>query len=70
MRVSLSAFVFATAALPGFAQQFGPAENLGPAVPTPQSIVEKMLEAAHLKAGDVLYDLGTGDGRIAITAAQ
>jgi precorrin-6B methylase 2 len=29
-----------------------------------------MLEAARLKAGEMLYDLGTGDGRIAITAAQ
>jgi ubiquinone/menaquinone biosynthesis C-methylase UbiE len=70
MRVSLSAFVFATAALPGFAQQFGPAENLGPAVPTPQSIVEKMLEAGRIKPGDVVYDLGSGDGRIVIAAAR
>jgi predicted RNA methylase len=29
-----------------------------------------MLEAAHVKAGDVVYDLGSGDGRIVITAAQ
>jgi ubiquinone/menaquinone biosynthesis C-methylase UbiE len=70
MRVSLSAIVFATAALPGFAQQFGPAENLGPAVPTPQSIVERMLEAGRIKPGDVVYDLGSGDGRIVIAAAR
>jgi precorrin-6B methylase 2 len=70
MGASLTAFVIATAALPGFAQQFGPAENLGPAIPTPQSIVEKMLEAGHIKAGDIVYDLGSGDGRIVIAAAQ
>jgi len=32
--------------------------------------VEKMLEAARVKAGDTVYDLGSGDGRIVITAAQ
>ena len=39
-------------------------------VPTPQEVVEKMLEVANVKKGDVLYDLGSGDGRIPITAAQ
>ncbi|MGQ0654702.1 MAG: SAM-dependent methyltransferase [Betaproteobacteria bacterium] len=39
-------------------------------VPTPQEVVEKMLEIASVKKGDVLYDLGSGDGRIAITAAK
>ena len=38
-------------------------------VPTPQPVVEAMLEAAGVKAGDVVYDLGCGDGRIVITAA-
>jgi predicted RNA methylase len=52
------------------AQQFGSAENLGPAIPTPQTVVEAMLEAGHLKAGETLYDLGSGDGRILITAVQ
>ena len=52
------------------AQQFGPAENLGPPIPTPQNIVERMLEAAHVHPGDLVYDLGSGDGRILITAAQ
>jgi 16S rRNA G966 N2-methylase RsmD len=39
-------------------------------VPTPQSVVDAMLELAHVTAADVVYDLGSGDGRIPITAAQ
>jgi len=54
----------------GTAQQFGPAENLGPTISTPQIIVDRMLEAAHVKAGETVYDLGSGDGRILITAVQ
>lgn len=70
MRVSLIAFGISFAALPGFAQQFGPAENLAPPIPTPQTVVERMLEVARLKPNEVVYDLGSGDGRIVITAAQ
>jgi hypothetical protein len=39
-------------------------------VPTPQSVVEGMLKMAGAKSGDVVYDLGSGDGRIPITAVQ
>lgn len=39
-------------------------------VPTPQEVVEVMLKVARVGKGDVLYDLGSGDGRIPITAAQ
>jgi tRNA G37 N-methylase Trm5 len=39
-------------------------------VPTPQEVVEEMLRIADVKKGDVLYDLGSGDGRIAVTAAK
>ena len=39
-------------------------------VPTPQPIVEKMLEVAKIKKTDLLYDLGCGDGRIVVTAAK
>ena len=39
-------------------------------VPTPQDVVEDMLRLANVKKGDVLYDLGSGDGRIPITAAK
>jgi ubiquinone/menaquinone biosynthesis C-methylase UbiE len=39
-------------------------------VPTPPETVDEMLRQAHLKKGDVLYDLGSGDGRIPIAAAK
>lgn len=39
-------------------------------VPTPQPVVDKMLELAQPKKTDVVYDLGCGDGRIVITAAK
>lgn len=41
-----------------------------PYVPTPQTVVNAMLELAQVNENDVLYDLGSGDGRIPITAAQ
>ena len=39
-------------------------------VPTPQEVVEKMLELAEVKKDDLVYDLGCGDGRIVVTAAK
>ncbi|MGA7239530.1 MAG: methyltransferase domain-containing protein [Bryobacteraceae bacterium] len=66
----LSAALFLTSAVTAMAQQFGAMENLGPPIPTPQFVVEKMLEAGHVKPGDTVYDLGSGDGRIVITAVQ
>jgi uncharacterized protein (TIGR03000 family) len=39
-------------------------------VPTPQSVVEKMLEFAKVTKDDLVYDLGCGDGRIVVTAAK
>jgi len=39
-------------------------------VPTPDYVVEAMLKMANVTASDVVYDLGSGDGRIPITAAQ
>ena len=39
-------------------------------VPTPQDVVDEMLKLAKVGSGDVLYDLGSGDGRIAVTAAK
>lgn len=39
-------------------------------VPTPQFVVDKMLELAKVKKDDVVYDLGCGDGRIVVTAAK
>ena len=42
--------------------------SLAPYVVSPQEIVDRMLELADLKPGEKLYDLGSGDGRILITA--
>jgi tRNA G37 N-methylase Trm5 len=39
-------------------------------VPTPPEVVEKMLDMAKVKKGDVVYDLGCGDGRIVVAAAK
>jgi len=49
--------------------QLGPREEI-PFVPTPIEVIDKMLALAEVKKGDVVYDLGSGDGRIAIRAAQ
>ncbi len=45
-------------------------ESLAPFVPTPQFVVDKMLEIAGVTSNDIVYDIGCGDGRIVITAAQ
>jgi ubiquinone/menaquinone biosynthesis C-methylase UbiE len=55
---------------PAFSQQFSPADNLAPYIPSPQIVVDRMLELARIKPGETVYDLGSGDGRILITAAQ
>src|ERR1035441_5047211 len=69
MRTLSIALLTASVAASAFAQKFSP-ENLGPSIPTPEPVVERMLELAHIKTGDVVYDLGSGDGRIVIEAAQ
>jgi SAM-dependent methyltransferase len=53
-------------ATPVVAQQ---PDSLAPFVPTPQDVVNRMLELAGVTKDDVVYDLGCGDGRIVITAA-
>jgi precorrin-6B methylase 2 len=44
--------------------------QLAPFDPTPGDVVERMLKLASVRSGDVLYDLGAGDGRVAIAAAK
>jgi precorrin-6B methylase 2 len=44
--------------------------TLAPYVPTPQDVVDRMLTLANVTKDDVVYDLGSGDGRIVITAAR
>lgn len=58
--------------VPAFAlfAQVKPTEKLAPYYPTPQLIVEKMLDLGGLRSGEKMFDLGSGDGRIVITAAQ
>jgi hypothetical protein len=41
-----------------------------PFVPTPPAVIDRMLEMARVKSSDVIYDIGSGDGRIIIQAAK
>jgi SAM-dependent methyltransferase len=56
--------------VPLMAQRYTDPDTLAPAFPTPQVVVDHMLELAQVKPGETVYDLGCGDGRIVITAAQ
>jgi protein-L-isoaspartate O-methyltransferase len=47
-----------------------PSQNLAPFIASPQPIVDRMLDLAAIKPGEVIFDLGCGDGRVLITAAQ
>ncbi len=51
------------------AQDLAP-HSLAPYYPTPDTVVLKMLQLGALKAGEKMFDLGSGDGRIVILAAQ
>src|SRR5881396_843096 len=45
-------------------------DQLAPYYPTPQAVVDKMLQLGGLKAGEKMFDLGSGDGRLVIMAAE
>lgn len=73
--------LFLLAAVAAFAQQTAApqlsapdavptGESLGPYYPTPEPIVDRMLQLGSLKAGEKMFDLGSGDGRIVIMAAS
>jgi len=51
-------------------QSLARAEETIPFVPSPMPVVLRMLELAEFQNGDVLYDMGSGDGRIVIQAAK
>ena len=52
------------------AEDLKPVKDAGPYVPSPQSVVSDMLRYADVSANDFLIDLGSGDGRIVLTAAK
>ena len=72
MRIAaLFAAVVVAAAMPAArAQDVQPTKNAGPYVPSPQSVVADMLKVAEVDASDFIIDLGSGDGRIVLTAAK
>jgi len=47
-----------------------PGQRMAPYVPSPQEVIDRMLELAQARQGDTVVDLGCGDGRILITAVQ
>jgi SAM-dependent methyltransferase len=53
-----------------FAAELDDPPYISPYVPTPQEVVDRMLELAEVGKGDLVYDLGSGDGRIVMTAAR
>jgi cyclopropane fatty-acyl-phospholipid synthase-like methyltransferase len=61
--------VFALLALTAEALQTSPQRPGVRFLPTPQNVVDAMLTLAHVTPADVVFDLGSGDGRIPITAA-
>ena len=72
-RSAIAAMIVAlfVSAAPGSAQQAGALREPDVIyVPTPQEVVDAMLTMANVTSQDVVYDLGSGDGRIPITAAQ
>src|SRR5438067_9191958 len=67
MRLAAVMLFTATAAL---AADLQPIKNAGPYVPSPESVVSDMLRYADVGPNDFLIDLGSGDGRIVLTAAK
>ncbi len=69
----LSFAIIAALTAPSSAQQAAPTPLRSPDVifvPTPQEVVDAMLKLAKVSASDIIYDLGSGDGRTPITAAK
>jgi predicted RNA methylase len=70
LRLTIVAMCLALAAVGKVGLAGAQEGKIVPYVPTPQEVVERMLELAQVKKGDVVYDLGSGDGRIVVTAAK
>jgi ribosomal protein L11 methylase PrmA len=72
LAVGLAAVLAVLPAPPAFAQGTATASRRPDViyVPTPEDVVEAMLTVAKVTKNDIVYDLGTGDGRIPVTAAK
>lgn len=66
----LTRIILSLAACLTLSAQQPAAEKLAPYYPTPETIVRQMLDLGGLKSGEKMFDLGSGDGRIVIMAAQ
>jgi len=62
--------IFTGAAFPALAQDPRYTNKLAPYVASPAKVVDRMLELANIRPGETVFDLGCGDGRILIEAAQ
>src|SRR4051812_34643286 len=69
-RLALMSFMIAFVAYPAAAQDDNCPQKDVIFLPTPQEVVDEMLKVANVTSRDVVYDLGSGDGRIPITAAK
>lgn len=70
MLLRRSALLFLLIPLLGAQGQKAEIEKLAPFYPTPETVVERMLILGGLKAGEKMFDLGSGDGRVVVMAAQ
>jgi ribosomal protein L11 methylase PrmA len=71
LALALTVVVAGLAASPASAQTAAPTRRPDVIfVPTPEAVVEAMLQVANVTKSDVVYDLGCGDGRIPVTAAK
>jgi hypothetical protein len=68
--VLIATLALATVATPQAVNTPPTGEKLAPYYPTPETIVDRMLELGELKSGEKMFDLGSGDGRIVIMAAR
>jgi SAM-dependent methyltransferase len=69
-RSALAALTIATAVYCTSIESSAQRPTLAPYITTPQDVVDRMLELAEVTSKDTVYDLGSGDGRVVITAAK
>jgi ribosomal protein L11 methylase PrmA len=69
-RLLVAALTIATAVCSTTVRSSAQRPTLAPYIPTPQDVVDRMLQLAEVTSKDTVYDLGCGDGRVVITAAK